>query len=82
MSKTILKATHEDRPIIIGEIEIPCAVLDNGQRVLSYRGVNRALAQSESWNIGAHKLPPFLSKISIKAFVQPDLAVPLSEPAE
>jgi hypothetical protein len=44
----ILKATHgsSDRPLIIGNVKIPCYVLENGQRVLSQRGLNDALGIS------------------------------------
>ena len=63
-------------------MEIPCAVLEDEQRVISYRGMCRALGQSESWNVGAIKLPPFLAKKSLLPFIGEDLSVPLSDPFE
>jgi len=82
MSKKISKSQFEDRPIMIGELELPCAVLEDGRRVLSYRGVCRALGLSESWTVGAHKLPPFLSRKSIKSLITEELSAPFSEPLE
>ena len=65
----------------IGDMKIECAVLSNGVRVLSYRGVNRLLGQSEKWNVtGATKTPPFLAKKALEHFIHKDLSVPLSEP--
>src|SRR5271168_1064101 len=42
------KATHgsPDRPLRIGEMEIPCYVLDNGKRVITQAGVLTALDMS------------------------------------
>lgn len=47
-SGAILKATHgsADHPLKIGDIEIPCYVLEDGRRVLSLGGMVRALAMS------------------------------------
>jgi hypothetical protein len=46
----ILQATHgsPDRPLRIGDIEIPCYVLENGQRVISQGGMLDALGISPS----------------------------------
>lgn len=38
----ILKATHTGK-LLLGETEIPCAVLENGQRILSEKGITTAL---------------------------------------
>lgn len=46
--RPILKATHgsTDKPLRIGDIEIPCWVLENGTRVVSQRGLNKSLGVS------------------------------------
>src|SRR6185436_18343053 len=43
--KDLPKATHEGT-LIIGEMEIPCAVLEDGTRVLTQSGVMVALGRS------------------------------------
>jgi P63C domain len=79
MSEKILKATHgsPDKPLVIGAIEIPCYVLEDGTRVLSGRGMQAALALGQRH--GA-LLKGFLSKSNIKAFINTDLAMALSSP--
>ena len=46
MSKKALKVTH-DGVLSIGEVKIPCYVLEDGQRVLSGRGVQVLLKLTE-----------------------------------
>lgn len=48
--KKILKATHGSNksPLIIGNIEVPCYVLEGGKRVVSLRGMQKALGFSSS----------------------------------
>lgn len=45
----MLKATHgsDKTPLKFGEIEIPCYVLDDGTRVLSGRGIQKALGAGD-----------------------------------
>ena len=40
-----LKATHsaDKTPLMLGDVEVPCYVLENGQRVLSGQGIQKAL---------------------------------------
>jgi hypothetical protein len=78
-SGEILKATHgsPDRPLKIGNLEIPCYVLKNGMRVLSGRGMQSALALGQSH--GA-LLKEFLGKDSLKPFINHNLAIALSRP--
>ncbi|MBK9585468.1 MAG: hypothetical protein IPO55_06130 [Alphaproteobacteria bacterium] len=45
MSEKILKATHEGE-INIGNSVIPCAVLENGERVITQSGFMRALGRA------------------------------------
>ena len=80
------KATHEDRPIKIGDIEIPCAVLEGGVRVISERAVTKALGGKRG---GAHwrrmkenpdgaKLPVYLSANNLNQFIDNDLKAALN----
>ena len=86
MTQKMLKATHEGE-LRIGGIILPCSVLENGVRVLSTRGVNRALGSRTSGTpkgekIGARHLPAILASESIKPFVSNDLMVRALEPYE
>jgi hypothetical protein len=76
MSK-LQKATHEGK-LTIGELEIPCAVLADGTRVISYSAVFKAFGRTIR---GAHKegkfraanMPAFLSSNNLQPFVGEDL---------
>lgn len=80
------KATHIGS-LTIGEVEIPCYVLSNGQRVLSGTGVSNALLGGRSGASSRLKkrleddgapLPVFLAPSQIKPFIGKHLgAVPL-----
>lgn len=75
------KATHRG-VVTIGDIKIPCAVLDNGKRVLTDNGITNALLGSRS---GASKrikkssesdgapLPLFLAPNNIKSLISQEL---------
>jgi hypothetical protein len=75
------KATHKGE-LIIGDMEIPCAVLDNGKRVLSEHGMTNAILGSRS---GASKrlkaaalsdgalLPLFLAPSVLNQFIDSGL---------
>jgi hypothetical protein len=78
MEKT-LRATHgsPDKPLRIGDVEIPCYVLEGGTRVLSGRGMQTALALGQRH--GA-LLKGFLGRENIKQFISDDLAMALSNP--
>jgi len=82
----ILRATH-DGELVVGDISIPCVVLEDGTRVLSQRGVAGALGRGapggaqyakikrekgKDSDIGV--LPPFLAPNSLKPFISPELA--------
>lgn len=79
MTEKVLKATHgsPDKPLKIGDIEIPCYVLEDGTRVLSGRGMQTALSLGQRH--GA-LLKGFLSKQNIKPFINDNLAMALSSP--
>ena len=63
-----------DRPLIIGDIEIPCYVLEDETRVLSQRGFLGAIGRSVSRPGGGEQLPAFLSSERLKPFISNELA--------
>jgi hypothetical protein len=80
------KATHESNDLKLGDMVIPCAVLENGTRVLSERGVTKALGGKRG---GAHwrrikeggaNLPVYLSADNFKPFISNGLQVALMNP--
>jgi len=66
------------RPLIIGDVEIPCFVLEDGTRVLTQYGFYRAIGRSgrpaKGRGGGFEKTPDFLSVNYIKPFVDSELA--------
>lgn len=82
------KATHIGS-LTIGEIEIPCYVLDNGQRVLSSSGISNALVGGRSGasiklrrmalEAGGAPMPVFLAPSQLKPFIDKHLG---SEPLQ
>lgn len=73
------KATHEGI-LRIGEMEIPCAVLEGGKRVLSLSGFMVALgrarqAKGRGYYKGDVNLPVFLSAGNLKEFIPNNLGV-------
>ncbi|MGC9972255.1 MAG: P63C domain-containing protein [Bryobacteraceae bacterium] len=81
--KNPLEATHVGQ-IEIGELKIPCAVLADGTRVLSQRGVGRALGRKhggQDWRRRAGgELPVFLGAENLKPFISEELALVVSKP--
>lgn len=73
-----LKATHgsSDHPLIIGNIQIPCYVLEDGTRVLSQRGLIGGLGMGS----GDDRLATFASGKSISEFISNDLAMTIRNP--
>ena len=66
-----------DKPLIIGDIEIPCYVLEGEQRVLSQRGLTAGVGL----NPGAgFRIPQFLTTRAIKPFVNKELMPALEDP--
>lgn len=76
-NEKLLVATHEGK-LHIGNAVIDCAVLDNGQRVLTTRGVYRAIGKSRDKEYGyketanGGKLPVFWVPDNLKPFVDKD----------
>ena len=85
----IRKATHIGT-LQIGELSILCAVLEDGTRVLSARGVTKALGGKRGGShwvrkrgmSGGAELPVFISANNLKPFIDNDLAVALTEPIQ
>ncbi len=81
------QATHSGN-LTIGDLVLPCAVLDNGTRVLSERGVTKALGGKRGgahWrrrkaSPGAAQLPVFISAGNLVPYITPSLAVALTQP--
>lgn len=70
-----------------GDFIIPCAVLDDGTRVISMRGMGKALGRSHGgmdWKRGAEdgvgQLPYFLSAGALKPFIINDMELVEFEP--
>jgi hypothetical protein len=70
----------------IGELELPCSVLEGGKRVLSETGFSRALGRARSgspWLPGADpgaRMPHFAPPKRLISFLDADLAKELLEP--
>lgn len=83
--KDALFATHTGI-LEIGDFAIECAVLNDGRRVLSQRGVNRALgrkhggAEFKARQEGGGELPIFLTPKALKPFISKELLAVVSKP--
>lgn len=81
------KAEYEDE-LKIGDLRIPCAVLDDGRRILSERGTSAAFTHVRSGGEFAKKraaeggvrLPVFLQSSALAPFIPQDLADTLATP--
>ena len=85
MSKTLkIVAGTPDRPLSIGEISIPCYVLEDETRVLSQRGVFASLKAarggSKSHCEGDDELPGFANQKWLKPFLKGDLVMAMKNP--
>jgi hypothetical protein len=82
-AKDMPQATHEG-VIRIGNIEIACAVLNTGQRVITQSGFMRALgrarqAKGRQYYRGDVNLPAFLTAQNLKPFISDNLEVTSSQ---
>ena len=85
MKEKVLKATYgsDETPLKIGEIEIPCYVLENGQRVLSQSGMFKALGISRgSTKDGRDRLTAFVSSNALKSFISRNLISVIEAPVK
>lgn len=71
------KATHAGE-LHIGDITIPCAVLEDGTRVLTQQGFYMAIGRSgkpaKGWGSSVEKVAPFLALDNLTPFVDSELA--------
>lgn len=83
-NEDILKATHDsgDHPLVIGDKEISCYVLEDGRRVLSLGGMVRSLDMSigSASKRQGDRLVNFATGRAIKPFVSEDLLNRMKEP--
>lgn len=82
-NSSIPKATHEGE-LKIGEATIPCAVLEDGRRLLTQSGFMIALGRSRQakgrqYYDGDVNMPAFLTAKNLKPFISSDLAVTSSQ---
>lgn len=82
--KSLPKATHGsvDHPLRVGDMEIPCYVLEDGRRVLSLGGMIKALGMSPGTAGGGEgdRMAGFSSTKSISPFVSKELAAMIKSP--
>lgn len=67
-----------DKPLVIGEVEIPCYVLEDGTRVLARAGVIRAIGRTGKAKGGRQydeefQTPVFLTASNLKPFISQDI---------
>lgn len=80
MSEKILKSQYENNPIVIMDMTIDCAVLEDETRVISQRGLSRAIGIAEGG--GARELPRFLELKALEPFIGADLRASVINPIE
>ena len=71
-------AGSPDHPLVIGDVEIPCYVLEDETRVLVQRGMATGLNMSMSGS--GQRLTAFIASKSINSFVSNDLKVGINNP--
>lgn len=80
----IPQATHgsPDRPLRVGDAEIPCYVLNDGRRVIVQRGMMTALdmSQGTAGRGGGDRLAKFISTKTIRPFISNKLSEMIIEP--
>ena len=84
MTGHIVRATHgsPDHPWRIGDLEIPCYVLEDGRRVLHQRGMVKALGMSRgsSSRSGGDRLAKFTAGKALSAYVSDKLIQLTADP--
>ena len=83
MKQKLRKATH-DGTITVGDIKIPCYVLEDGTRILSQRGLNEAFGITHGGAIqdGGQRTPRFIALKALEPFISKDLTAGIFEPIE
>lgn len=77
------KATHgsADHPLKIGDVEIPCYVLEDGTRVLSQRGMVAGLGMTYgSRQGGADRLTGFAAGKGVSPFINNEMSLLIQNP--
>ncbi len=71
-----------DRPLVIGDVEIPCYVLSDETRVLAQRGMVAGLGMSRGGNPrkGGDRLARFANQNTLKSFISNDLRAGITSP--
>ncbi|MCY3929998.1 MAG: P63C domain-containing protein [Acidobacteria bacterium] len=74
-------AHRPDHPLRIGDIEIPCYVLDTEMRVLSARAVASTVRGSRGGNpVRGDEMPEFVGQKWLEPFIHADLLVAMKSP--
>jgi hypothetical protein len=83
-AKSLPRVTHgsTDRPLRIGDAEIPCYVLEDGTRLLSQRGTlaGLTLSQGSAGGAGGDRLSRFVQGKAISPFVSSNLMAVIENP--
>ena len=82
-SGDVKEVTHgsEDHPLTVGDIKIPCYVLDDETRVLSQRGLQTGIGMSISGgSFGEQRMAGFIDGLSQKGVDVKDLALRIRNP--
>lgn len=77
------RATHssEDHPLVLGNTEIQCYVLEDGRRVISQRAMQTGIGMSTSGGSGgAHRLAQFIGNLAEKGIDSNNLSARIREP--
>ncbi|MFI4934330.1 MAG: P63C domain-containing protein [Caulobacterales bacterium] len=71
-----------DRPLMIGDVAIPCYVLEDGKRIIHQRGMVSALGMSRGGSSrgGGDRLAHFVAQRALSDFVSNDLIAVTAEP--
>ena len=69
-----------DKPLVIGDVEIPCYVLEDETRVITQRGVFDAIDISKGGRNGGAEIPRFATQKWLKPFIDNKLTVVLKSP--
>lgn len=81
--KKLPRATHgaADKPLVIGDIEITCYVLEDGRRVLAQRGLQQGIGLSQGGgHTGARRIAEFLARLEKKGIFINDLIARANSP--
>ena len=70
-------AGEPDRPLIIGDIEIPCYVLEDETRALSIRGMSSGIGLDPE---AGFRMPQFMATKALKPFVIKDILPAIKNP--